>query len=118
MTDTCNNMDESQIITLSERSQTLTSHTNKSVYLVILLYKSAENEDRPIVTEGRSMVPLGQSETWWWVRKGQVAKVLKKTSGKMDISIILLGLIVSQVYTDIKFHTVNMYCLFHFDYTY
>lgn len=52
MTGTCN-MDESQIIALNERSQTLTSHTNKSVYLMILLYKSAENEDRPIVTEGR-----------------------------------------------------------------
>lgn len=116
MTGTCN-MDESQIITLSERSQTLISHTNKSIYLMILSYKSAENTDRHIVTEGRSMVPLGQSETWWWVRKGQVAKVLKKTSGKMDIPIILFGVIVSQVYTCIKFHTVNMYCLLHFDCT-
>ena len=90
MTGTCN-MDESQIITLSERSQTLTSHTNKSVYLMILLYKSAENEDRPIVTEGRSMVPLGQSETWWWVRKARLQKCSRKLLGRCTYPLPCLG---------------------------
>ena len=91
MTGAGNRMDESQIITLSERSQTLISHTNKSVYLMILLYKSAENEDRHIVTEGRSRAPLGQIETWRWVRKGLVAKCSRKLLGRWRYPLSCLG---------------------------
>ena len=78
---------------------------------MILLYNSLENENRPIVTESRSMVFLGQSENGWWVRKGQVAKVLKKTSGKMNIFIILFAVIFSQACTYIKTHHIK-----HFKY--
>lgn len=59
------NMNEFRIVTHSERSQ-IPLHTHKSIYLMILLYNSLENENRPIVTESRSMVFLGQSENGWW----------------------------------------------------
>lgn len=63
------------------------------------------------------MAPLGQSETWWWVRKGQDCKNAQKTSGKMEISIILFR---SDSFTSVHMHQISYskHALFgYFDYT-